>query len=119
MPSIVSTAAVAGTDAALSFSAVGGCSFIWLAAGAGDCGGAVFGGAACAQASVPSKTHSSQLLRINCNPPGLVHSKGEDTKQEILAQSLHRASCTGSHLRSELSRPFSIARVTLFPICAQ
>src|SRR4051812_50105396 len=116
---MVSTAAVAGTDAALSFSAVGGCSFIWLAVGAGDCGGVVFGGAACAQASVPSKTHSSQLLRINCNPPGLVHSKGEDTKQEILAQSLDRTSCSGSHMRAEPSWLFSFARLTSLLTCAQ
>jgi hypothetical protein len=88
---------VAGTEADLSSAAGGGVGTPGAGVGAwglascsaGDWDGAdgagVFG-VACPQASVPSRTHSSQFLRIIL-PPGLVHQKWKITKQEILAQS--------------------------------
>ena len=79
-PSIVMTAAVGATDADESFSAAsppGACAFAGLPEGGGDdCDGGALG-VACPQANVPAKTHSNQLLRINSNPPGWVHRKGE------------------------------------------
>ena len=63
-PSTVITAAVAGTDAEVSGAAWGGaCICIAFPAGAACAGGGV-PGAACPQASVPDKTHNSQLIRI-------------------------------------------------------
>src|SRR5690242_15070611 len=72
-PSMVMTGALGGTEAEASFSASCACAFIAPAPAAGEgCGGGP-PGAAWPQDSAPPKTHSSQLLRINSKPPGLVH----------------------------------------------
>src|SRR5579859_3850696 len=66
-PVMVSTAAVAGTEADVSGGAAGACGPSVAAgpgcAGEGWRGGGTLG-AACPQARVPNRTHSSQLLRI-------------------------------------------------------
>src|SRR5215467_279916 len=70
-PLTVSTTASAGTEAEVSL----GFASSSVAPPARAGGGVP--GAACPQAIAPNKTHSSQLLRINYFPPGLVHQKIE------------------------------------------
>jgi hypothetical protein len=62
-PSMVITAAVAGTDAAAESASPEGCGLMPIAGAAWP--GCAGGGAACPQASVPNRTHNSQILRIN------------------------------------------------------
>jgi len=85
-PLIVNTAAVAGTEADVS--AAGFASFSASACAGCDGGGAL--GAACHQANAPKKTQSSQLLRITHILQDWSTKKGENAKQEILAQSMGR-----------------------------
>ena len=64
-PWIVSTGALAGTEAGFSAAAGGACIFAGFPAGIGlDCGGGGELGVACPHAIVPNKTHTSQLLPI-------------------------------------------------------
>src|SRR5947209_19619349 len=67
-PTTVITTASSGTEAEVSGGVAG--FEAPSVGGAGDCAGAGALGAACPKAKVPSRTHSSQLIRIQTSPPG-------------------------------------------------